>query len=114
MASTASSGDDQVHLDAHALAPSVAEFTQDAAKVLGMSVQEATDALGPMLAAGVDPWSATVSALLAPVPEGTAATAAAGGQHAAHIAAAATASIAILTATDESNAANIATSTTTV
>lgn len=101
---------DQIHLQADALAPSVADFTQDAAAVLGLSAAETAESLGPMLAGGVDPWSATVATLLAPVPEGTAATAAAGGEHATHIATAAAATMSILTTTDQANAGNITTS----
>lgn len=101
---------DPIHLQADALAPSVAEFTQDAAAVLGLSAAETAETLGPMLTGGVDPWSATVATLLAPVPEGTAATAAAGGEHAAHIATAAGATISILTTTDQANADKITTS----
>lgn len=98
---------DQVHLHADALVPSVADFTGDAARVLGLSAAETAETLGPMMTGGVDQFAATIAALLAPVPNGTAATAAAGGEHAAHIAAAAHTTISILTASDQANAAQI-------
>ncbi len=98
---------DQVHLDAGALVPSVHDFTAHAARVLGLSAAETTETLGPLLNRGVDLWSATVATLLTPVPDGTAATAAAGGEHAEHIAAAAHKTISILTTTDRANAEHI-------